>query len=153
MFCLRDIFETVTQHFLQLLAGSETSENNLNVFVWLQSAQPDHLNSEIDNFYRFSHIQHEDVAALSQCEGFQNQAHRFGNSHEKTRDLGMRYCHRTASGDLLGEGWDYAAGRAEHVSKADGGKLRCVRASHERLQINLRSPFHWSYNSARFDCF
>src|SRR4029077_19706221 len=141
MLCLRHIFKAVTQHLLQLFPWPETGENNLDIFLWSETAQTDHLRSEVDNFDRFPHIQHEDVAALSQCEGFQNQAHRFGNSHEKTRNFGMGYCHRTASSNLPGEGWNYAAGRAEHVAKANSAKLRCVRAGHERLQVNLRASF------------
>src|SRR6516164_7554002 len=65
----------------------------------------------------------------------------------------MRYCYRTATGDLPGKSLDYAAGRAEHISKPDGCKLRCVRASRERLQVNLRAPFGCAHHAARIDCF
>src|SRR6516162_1540991 len=65
----------------------------------------------------------------------------------------MCYGHGTAGSNLLGEGWDHAAGGAEHVTKANGGKLSCVRASHERLEVILRAPFGCAHHAARIDCF
>src|SRR5256885_12737602 len=56
----------------QLLAGSKASENDLN-FFFRMVGQADEIASEIDDFDRLSHVEHEDLSIVAKRRRLQNQ--------------------------------------------------------------------------------
>ena len=55
----------VEQFLVQLLAGAQAGEADLDVVVRLQPGQPDHLARQIDDLHRLAHVEHEDAALLA----------------------------------------------------------------------------------------
>ena len=55
---------------------------------------------KIDDFHRLAHIEHEEVAALGQRAGHQNQTGRLGDGHEIAGDVGVGHRDRAAVGSL-----------------------------------------------------
>src|ERR1039458_9813932 len=111
------------QLFVELLAGAHAGKFDLDVFIRPQPRQQNQVPGEVDDLYRFAHIQDADLAALSDGRGLQHELARFGNGHEEAPHVRMGHRHRSARRNLLLEDGDDAAVGAEHVAEAHGHVL------------------------------
>ena len=81
----------------------------------VQAREPDHALGQFEDGQRLPHLQHVDVALLSQHPGLQDQLDRLLHAHEEPGHVGIGDGHRSTGGDLALEGRDDAAPAAQHV--------------------------------------
>lgn len=145
LFVMREFFE-------EFLAWAEAGELDLDVFASPVAGKFDHLGGEVDDLDGFTHVQDEDLAALTQRARLQDQTHCLGNRHEVPGDVGVRYRDGTARGDLLLERRHHGSGRTEDVAEADRHEtgmagVRCL----ERLQEYLGHALARSHYAGGID--
>ena len=91
------------EFLVQLFAGAQTGEDDLDITLHLQSGQANQVVGQIHDADGLAHIKHKDFAALAHHRRLQHQLHRFGDGHEIARDLRVRERHRTTLGNLAFE--------------------------------------------------
>jgi len=109
------------QDFLEeLLARTQPRKLDVDVLVGLQAVEADQLLGDVHDHHGLAHVQHEDLAALSQNGRLQNQRNRLRNRHEIALHFPVRHGQRPAVLELLQEERQDAAPAAQHVPKAHG---------------------------------
>ena len=71
------------------------------VTLHIVSAETDHALGEVHNFYRLSHIEHQDITTRTQGTRLQNELGSLTNTHEVTGYFWMCDRHGTTAADLL----------------------------------------------------
>jgi hypothetical protein len=112
---------------VQLLAGADADELDRDVALRLPAREPDHVVREVHDLHRLAHVEHEDVAALADRPGLDDELYGLRDGHEVALHVRVRDRDRPAPGDLAPEERDDAARGAEHVAEADGDEARAVR--------------------------
>ena len=97
------------QFLVQLLAGAQAAEADLDVLVRPQAAEADEVFREVRDLHRRPHVEYEDVAAFADGGRLQYQLRSFRDGHEVAGDLRVGHGHRAAPRDLLHEERDDAA--------------------------------------------
>ena len=116
------------QFFIELFGRPQAGVLNLDIAVGIvviphcQPHQVDHVPRKILNSHRFSHIQHEHIAAAGHRTGLNHELCRLGNRHEIANDLAMRHGHRTAGTDLLAKQGNNRTGRLQDIAEPDHGE-------------------------------
>ncbi len=59
--------------FGEFFAGPQAGEDDGDVFEWLAAGKGDHVESEIEDLDRFTHVEHHDLSTLAECTGFQHE--------------------------------------------------------------------------------
>ena len=117
----------IHEHFLiKLFTGTQSCKFNLDVLIHLIAGQADQILRQIQDFHRFSHIQHKDFSAARVGSCLQHQRYRFRNGHKITDDIRMGYCHRASGQNLFPEQGNHRAVAAQHISKTHCHKLRVI---------------------------
>src|SRR3546814_14355124 len=80
--------------FIELFAGTQAHDLDLDIDIGLQSSEPDHQPCNVHDLDRLTHVEHEDAAmihAAPQGTGaaLQDQLHCFLHRHEKALDVLM----------------------------------------------------------------
>src|SRR6185437_10133919 len=134
----------VKEHLLvQLLARPDASELNVDVLAWLEAAESDEIRGQVDDLDRLAHVQHEDLAAESECAGLKDELHRFRNRHEVAAHLGVRDRYGPPSTYLTEERRHDAPSASKHVSEAHRHEIAPVRHGcvlHHSLGEAFRCP-------------
>ena len=115
-----DPFALGDQLLVELLAGPQAREDDLDVLLRLEAVESDHVPGQIQDPDRLAHLEDEDLAPLSHRPGLQDQLGRLGDAHEVAGDLRMGHGHRAPLGDLLLEEGDHRSGTADDVPESDG---------------------------------
>ena len=103
--------------FKELFPRAQARAFNLNVHVGFISRQFDQVVGKIIDFYRFAHIQNENLTALGIRACLQYERYRLGNGHEIADYILVRNRNRTAFFNLLFKQRNYRAVRTEYVAK------------------------------------
>src|ERR1022692_4808925 len=80
----RRVLKHRVQLFVELLAGAHAGEFNLDVFIRPQPREQNQVSGQIDDLYRFAHVEDADLTALSDGRGLQHELARFGDGHEES---------------------------------------------------------------------
>jgi len=104
------------ESLVELISGAKARHAYLDIFAPRQKTH--HRVGEVDDAYRFTHVEDEDVAAF--CEGacLHHQLGRLLHSHEVPLDIRVGHQHRPAGLYLLLEHRHHAPARAQHVAEA-----------------------------------
>src|ERR1700704_4262775 len=109
----------IEKHFLvQLFAWPDSRKLDLDIGACFQTGETNHIASQVHDFDRLAHVQHEQFAATSLCAGLQYELHCFGNRHEIAAHVGVRHLHRPAILDLPQERGNHASTASEYVAEA-----------------------------------
>jgi hypothetical protein len=111
---------------MELLAGPDADELDRDVALRLPPREADHVVCEVHDLDRLAHVEDEDIAALPNRSGLDDQLHGLGDRHEVALHVRMRHRDRPAAGDLAPEERDHASRRAEDVAEADRDEVRPV---------------------------
>ncbi len=88
---------------VELLAGTETAVNNLDVDADMEAGEADHPAGQGVYLDGLAHVEDEDLVAGTHRSGLHNQTARLGDSHEEASDLRVGHGDRAALGDLVTE--------------------------------------------------
>jgi hypothetical protein len=124
------------QLLVQLLAGPQPDERDVDVLALGEAREPDHLARHVHHLHGLAHVEQEHLAALADRRGLEHQSHRLGDGHEVTRGLGVGHRERAAALELALEQRHDRALAAEHVAEAH----RAV-ASLAAPRSRLHEPF------------
>ncbi len=144
MVCGQGVFVVGQQFFIQLLAGAQASEFDGD-FVFTEPGQLDHALGQVCNFYGFTHVQYENLAATAHAGRLKYQLRGFWNRHEVTGDVRVGDGNRPAFGDLFLKLGDDAAGAAQHIAethhlKAGGAVALLLQQFTNHFGHTLGSP-------------
>src|ERR1035437_119539 len=104
--------------FVELLAWANATDDDVDVHPFLESGKADEVVGEVDNLDRLPHVEDEELARLPEGARLQHKLHRFWNGHEVATHLRVGDGHWPSRLDLLEEGGDDGAARAQHVSES-----------------------------------
>ena len=136
------------QFFVQLFARTQAGDADFDVAFGIgrvfhvQAAQPYHLPRQVDDFYRFAHVQNKYVAAFAHRARLYHQLGGFGDGHKVAGDVGMGKRNGPAGGDLLLEGRNDRTGRTQYVAEAHHAEAGlAVRFRRQGLQDEFGHAF------------
>ena len=153
-------FHTLLVHqlfFIQLFTGTQTRIDHGNIHIRLKTGKLDQVTGKGIDFYRNTHIQHEDLTAPGISSGLHNQADRLRDGHKIADNIGVCNRHRAALGNLLFEQRNDRTIAAQNVAETHSHKLclerladHCLRntlllvhlVGKEHRQIFCRAFFH-----------
>src|SRR6267143_720346 len=90
----------IEQLFLELFSVTQTCELNWHVVLEF-AGQSDKTAGQVENSYRFAHVQNQDVAMVADSKSLQNQGHRLRSNHKEAPDLWVRDCQWLVIAKLL----------------------------------------------------
>ena len=96
--------DTLFRHqllLIQLFAGAKTGILNLDVNIRLISGKLDQVARQSVNLNRFTHVKHEDLAALCIGTCLKHKAYGLGNCHKITDNIRMGNGNGTSLGNLF----------------------------------------------------
>ncbi len=94
----------VEEHlFVELFAGTDAGELELDVLAGFETAKPDEIGCEVYDLDGFAHIKDEDFAAESEGARLEDKLDRLGDGHEVAAHLRMSDQHGPASAYLTEE--------------------------------------------------
>ena len=134
---------------VEFLAGPESGVFDFDIF---SAAQSNHLLGQVGNLHWTSHIEDENLAALTLGASLKNKLAGLGNEHEIAYDVGMGHRDRASKANLLlEEGNDGAIG-VEHIAEPCRNELGdtlhlpifdgIVKALHVNLADALGATHH-----------
>ena len=118
----------IEQLFVELLAGPQSRELDVNIFRIAQPREHDHVFGEVDDLHRIAHIEDQHISRRADSPSLDDQLDRFGNRHEEPLHIGMRDRDRPPAFDLLAECRDDAAHRVQHIAEANRDKARAAES-------------------------
>src|SRR5262249_34364084 len=89
------------QFFEELLAGTQSRKYNVHFFEGLQSRQPDHFHSHVEDAHRLAHIKNEDLSPLAHGAGLEDQLGGFPDRHEISPHVRVSHSHWATPPNLL----------------------------------------------------
>ena len=136
--------------FVQLLAGTQSCEDDLNVLAYLIAGKLDQVLGQVQNANRLSHIQNKDFSAPCVGAGLQHQGDSLRNSHKIPNDVRIRHRHRSAGRNLLFKQRDNASVGAKDIAEAHRHKIARIMAV-EHLNDHLADALGGSHNVGGID--
>jgi len=124
---------------VKVFARTQLCEDDLDI-VRHEPGQYDHFPRKVGDAYWRSHVQHENVPAITQDRALQDERYSLRNGHEIARNLRVSDRDGSTGGDLSRERGHDTAGTAEHVTEAHGHKLCSGVPSRGYLPINFTQP-------------
>ena len=134
--------------FIKFLARPQPREFDLDIFSHTETGELDQILRQRQNLHRLSHIQHEDLTALSVSPRLQNQRNSLRDRHKITYDIRMRYRNRAAGCNLPAKQRNHAAVAAEHVPETHRHKFRIIMLV-KSLDDHLTDPLAGPHDIGR----
>ena len=94
--------------------------NTISTSSGSKPGECNHFPGEVGDTDWRSHVQHENVTAVTEHRALEDERYSLGNSHEIACNLRVSDSDRSTAVDLARKSGDDTAGRAEHVAKAHG---------------------------------
>lgn len=152
--CGGGVLGFVAEFLEKFLSGTQADELDVDILIRFEAAKFDELAGEIDNFDWFAHVEDEDFAAGALSGGLENESGGFRDGHEIAGDIGVSDFDWTASGNLLFEDRNDAAGGAQDVAETNGHELGAGRiGGGEGLKINLGKALGCAHHVGGVDRF
>ena len=114
------VLQRMEQLLEQFLARAQAGVDDRDLAARLLAGEADHLLGQVADLHRLAHVEREDLAALANAGGLQDQLAGLGNGHEVARDFRVRHGDRAAVADLPAEQRHHRAGRIQHVAETHG---------------------------------
>jgi hypothetical protein len=114
-----DPFALGDQFLVEFLARPQARKDDLDVLLWFEAVESDHILGQIQDPDRLAHLEDEDLAPLSHRPGLQDQLGRLGDAHEVAGHLRMGHGHRPPLSDLPLEEGDHRSGTANDIPESD----------------------------------
>ena len=128
--------EFVEHLLIELLTRTQTGKLHLHV---LRARQTDHTLRQVGNLHRLTHVEDEDLTAITLGTGLQHQLTGLGNQHEVTHDTLVGHRHRSTVLDLLTEQRNHRTVRTQHITETGRHKLGAHRGpAGGRNEVHLR---------------
>src|SRR5580658_6742407 len=141
------VFQTCAQLFIELFAGPNPRELDLDVLVRPQSGQGDQIAREIENSDWLAHVQYADLAIPTDRPSLQHKLAGFRNGHEEPPHLRMSDRDWTACGNLLLKDGNHASTGTENIAEPDRNIFR--RPVLQRGQQQFCNPLRCAHDVAR----
>ncbi|MCY1434544.1 hypothetical protein D9M71_506070 [compost metagenome] len=121
-----------------------------------------HFLCQLDNFYRFTHVEYKNISTLSHRASLDHQLSCFRDGHEVASYLRVRDRQRPSGLDLLMEQRNDRPGRSEYISKTNHGEtgfihLRYISCITEQYRSQLPAQclqrhFSQALSAAHYIC-
>ena len=90
----------------------------IRLILHTQPHQLNHLLTQFDDAYRFSHVEHEDITTLNHGPGLDHELDRLGHRYNVAIDLRMSDRHRSPITNLLKEQEHSRPGQGQHIAES-----------------------------------
>ena len=138
--------------FVQLFPRTKTGILHLDIHIRFQTGQTDEVACQRIYFYRLTHIQHKDFAAVGVAAGLKHQADRLRNGHEITNDVRMGDGNRAAGKNLFLEQRNHGSVASQHIAEPYCNEFRLALAKLFIL-LRRRCPFFENRIAEHLRCF
>ena len=94
---------------MKFLTGAQTNVLHLDmltehiILLGVVATQPNHALRQLNDSYRFTHVQHKHISTSAQGASLEHQLSGFTDTHKVPRDFRMRNRDRATRADLLSE--------------------------------------------------
>ncbi len=135
---------------VELLAGAQSGELDLDIPVRDEAGQLDEVLGEVKDLDRVAHVEHEDIAAVAHGCRLDDKAHSLRDRHEIAHNVRVRHRDGTARQNLILEQRNDRTVRTEDIAEAHRHKFRLGFLA-ERLHDHLAQTLRRTHDVRRVD--